>query len=330
MEDKIKLKDEFDLEISNLAKDSLSDHVTVYLKEISKIPLLSEDEEKKIVKRVLNGDEEARMILIKSNLRLVVKLAKNYLTYGLSIADLIEEGNIGLMIASRKYNLNHESKFSSYAAYWIKECMGRAIANKGRNIRIPVNLYEKVVSFRKAYRKLERDLGRSPSMEEIASLLNLSLEEVRSISYLQSDTLSINELMGENNDQEREAFLASDINSPEEIVEAQALEVDIDGLLEKCLSKREREIIILRFGLYGTKRRTLEDISLMYNLTRERVRQIEKGALNKLKNSLDIKKFAIYMDNPDTSLEYIENYQEEYLKAKEERKLSKFNKRIRR
>lgn len=310
---------------ASLDKDYFNDHINVYLEEIGRIPLLSEEEEKQIALRCINGDKDALEILVNSNLRLVVKLAKKYLTYGLSLADLIEEGNIGLIIAANKYRLDYDTKFSSYAAFWIKECMMRSIANKGRNIRIPVNLYEKIVSFKKAYRKLEFNLKRCPTIEEVASFLNLSLEEARYLSTIQNDTLSINELLGEDNDQEREAFLASNHNSPEEIVESKSLEQDLKALLSSYLTKREIEIITLRFGLNGEEIRTLEDIGLMYNLTKERVRQIEKTALNKLKNSEDIKDYIVYTNHPDASLEYIKSYQEEYLIAKRTKTLSKYN-----
>ena len=310
---------------TSLDKDYFNDHINVYLEEIGRIPLLSEEEEKQIALRCINGDKDALEILINSNLRLVVKLAKKYLTYGLSLADLIEEGNIGLIIAANKYRLDYDTKFSSYAAFWIKECMMRSIANKGRNIRIPVNLYEKIVSFKKAYRKLEFNLKRCPTIEEVASFLNLSLEEARYLSTIQNDTLSINELLGEDNDQEREAFLASNHNSPEEIVESKSLEQDLKALLSSCLTKREIEIITLRFGLNGEEIRTLEDIGLMYNLTKERVRQIEKSALNKLKNSKDVKDYIIYTNHLDASLEYIKSYQEEYLITKRTKTLSKYN-----
>lgn len=201
----------------------------------------------------------------------------------------------------------------------------RSIANKGRNIRIPVNLYEKTVSFKKAYRKLEFNLNKCLTIEEVASFLNLSLEGARYLSAIQNDTLSINELLGEDNAQEREDFLAYNHNSPKEIVESKSLEQDLKALLSSCLTKREINILILRFDLYGEEIRTLEDIGLMYNLTKEIVRQIEKSALNKLKNSEDIKDYIIYTNHLDASLEYIKSYQEEYLIAKRTKTLSKYN-----
>ena len=201
----------------------------------------------------------------------------------------------------------------------------RSIANKGRNIRIPVNFYEKIVSFKKAYRKLEFNLKRCPTIEEVASFLNLSLEGARYLSAIQNDTLSINELLGEDNAQEREAFLAYNHNRPKEIVESKSLEQDLKALLSSCLTEREINILILRFDLYGEEIRTLEDIGLMYNLTKERVRQIEKSTLNKLKNSEDIKDYIIYTNHLDASQEYIKSYQEEYLIAKRTKTLSKYN-----
>ena len=226
--------------------------------------------------------------------------------------------NIGLIIAANKYRLDYDTKFSSYAAFWIKECIMRSIANKGHNIIILVNLYEKIVSF-------EFNLKRCPTIEEVASFLNLSLEGARYLSTIQNDTLSINELLGEGNAQEREDFLASNHNSPEEIVESKSLEQDLKALLSSCLTKREINILILRFDLYGEEIRTLEDIGLMYNLSKEIVRQIEKSALNKLKNSDDIIDYIIYTNHLDASLEYIKSYQEEYLITKRTKTLSKYN-----
>lgn len=331
MEEKIedikKLEEDSEDAFNVLAESYMNDDdVLTYLKEISEYPLLSIEEEQALVSRIALGDKEAEELLVKSNLRLVVKLAKSYLNHGLSILDLIQEGNTGLLIAACRYELGYGTKFSSYAAFWIKEAMIKGIADKGRNIRIPNHQYELVVSFKKAYRKLEFTLKRNPTLEEIAHYMNLSLEEVKVICELQKDTISINELLGDDNDQERENFLASDIDRPEEIFEQKELSRDLETFLKTNLSLRELEVITLRFGLLGTEVLTLEEIASRYNMTREGVRKLIKRTLIKLKNIVNINDFVCYMDNPDKCLGSMKDFQEEYAVAKKERRLKKLKK----
>ena len=327
IEDRENLEEDTEGSENSLAQSYMDDdNVAAYLKEISEYPLLSLEEEQALVSRIALGDKEAKELLVKSNLKLVVRLAKKYLTHGLSILDLIEEGNIGLMTAASRYELGYGTKFSSYAAFWIKAAMLTGIADKGRNIRIPGHQYEAVVSFKKAYRKLEFILGRNPSLDEVAEFMNLSLEEVKRACELQKDTLSINELLGEDNDQERENFLASDMESPEELTEQKELRKDLMTLLKNNLSARELEAITLKFGLFGTKDLSLEEIAYRYNMTREGARQLVKRTLIKLKNIAGIDDFACYMDNPDKCLENIKDFQEEYAVAKQEKRLRELKK----
>lgn len=302
-------------------KASLDD-VDTYIDEISKIPLLSKEEERELTKSVKNGSEEARKLLITSNLRLVVSFAKKYQNHGLSLLDLIQEGNMGLIYATYKYDVESDAKFSTYAANWIKQRILRAVADKGRNIRIPSYLHDKVITYRKDYRKLELELKRTPTNQELADYMSLSLEAIRYLDFLTIDTYSINEMVKDDEAQEMEIFITNDGSSLEESVEKAGLRVELMKVLDNVLSPREKEIVIRRSGLLG-RVETLAEVSERLNITGERVRQIEKDAFNKIRNSEAIKGLCIYADRPDKSLEYIEEFQIEYQHQKELTKLKR-------
>lgn len=312
-----------------LIGNGFDENVNFYLDEIGKYPLLTKEEEQLLAREVKRGNELAGKHFIECNLRLVVKIAKRYFCKDLSLLDLIEEGNLGLMIAVDKYDGKCDTKFSAYAAFWIEEAIMRSIANKGKMIRIPVNIYGKVVTYRKAVKELEFKLLRQPTIEEVASSMKISSSEVRMIRDIQRETLSINELLGtdDKEDRNREDFLASNVDNPEEIVEIKNLSSDVNKLLETNLSKREIEILSLRFGLNEIDPLSYEAIGKMYGISRERAHKIVANSLDKIKKSLSIKEFAVYIDNPSGAIKVIDEYQEECerkrILAKEQRRLAR-------
>ncbi|MDD6878691.1 MAG: sigma-70 family RNA polymerase sigma factor, partial [bacterium] len=291
----------------------LTDSVKAYLKEIDRRPLLSPEEERKLAKRISQGDSYAREIFIESNLKLVVSIAKRYIDRGLSFLDLIQEGNLGLMTAVDKFDVSRDYKFSTYATWWIRQAILRAIANKGRNVRISVNMYEKITSYKKAITNLEVRLNRQPTINEIANEMGLSIPEVTKLHKLQSDTVSMNTLIGDNEDTELESFIPASEETPEDLLIENDMKLQVRKLLENCnLKPREIEILMLRFGFDDGKPMTLEEVGKKFNISRERTRQIESKALMKIRRSRYIKEFAVYMQNPTKSLENIEFFREKY------------------
>ena len=281
----------------------------MFLNEIGKIPLLSPEESIAILKRIKMGDEEAKNKFIESNQRLVVSIAKNYKNRGLEFLDLIQEGNIGMMQAIERFDPDMGYRFSTYAIWWIFQAITRAIAEKSRTIKIPVNQFELVRKYYSASNALRDILGREATIEEIAEYLNMPIEKVTDIYYFQQTPRSLNEKIKEEKDGELGQFIAADDELIEDKVIGNNLGNDLHKLFERCnLTEREYEILCLRFGLNGNRQHTLAEIGKMKNLERERIRQIEARAIKKIRNSPYIKEFAIYLDNPTQGLKNLAEY----------------------
>ena len=309
----IELKQDNIDELYDLDELDITDSVKLYLSEMARRPLLSFEDEKKLAKKVAAGDKKARDVFIESNLKLVVNIAKYYLNSGMPLLDLIQEGNLGLMTAVDKYDVNRGYRFSTYASWWIRQAITRAIANKGRNIRIPVHVYNKIRLYKQAEAELENELKRHPTIEEIANKLEISLSEATKLYEIQIDTTSINIVIGEEQDTEFGDFIPSNVEGPEDIAIIEVLKQDVRKLLDDCnLTDREKEIINLRFGLDNDEPMTLQDIGEKYHISRERIRQIETLALIKLRRSRYIKKLADYMQYPEKSLKNIDIYREKH------------------
>jgi RNA polymerase primary sigma factor/RNA polymerase nonessential primary-like sigma factor len=259
------------------------DAIKYYLKEIRKTPLLTFDQEQELAKRIAQGDQEARAKMIEANLRLVVAIGKKYINRGLQFSDIIEEGNLGLIRAVEKFQYQRGFKFSTYASWWIKQAIERAIVNQTRTIRLPVHIAEIVNSYLRATRQLTQSLGRDPQIEEIAKKMKVTVEKVRSISQVVRETYSLDMLIG---DQEEDTLkdILQDSNaiSPASFSDEIRRREHIDEWLQQ-LSVSERKVIEMRFGLVDGEPRTLDNIGKEFGITRERVRQIETQALNKLR-----------------------------------------------
>jgi RNA polymerase primary sigma factor len=255
-----------------------------YLQQIKKIPLLSADEELELSRRVQQGDIEARMKMVKSNLRLVISIAKRYSHFGVPLMDLIEEGNMGLMKAVSKYDPKMKYRFSTYAAFWIRQYITRALANQAKTIRVPVYMVETINKWKKTAEKLSQKHGRRPRLKEIARAMKISLKRAREIKNVVTSTSSLEAPVGK--DQEgRLKDLIEDISTPtasEELM--QFLREERVSELLKMMPEREQDVLSLRFGLKDGANRTLEEIAGHLNITRERVRQIEESALKKLRS----------------------------------------------
>lgn len=271
---------------TDFSSDILPDAVQVYLKEIGKTPLLTFAEEKELAKRAEQHDEEARHRLIKSNLRLVVSIAKRYVNRSpnLSILDLIQEGNIGLSRAVDKFDYRKGFKFSTYATWWIRQAITRALADQSRTIRIPVHMVETISKYTQLKRKLAQDLGREPMAEEIASEMGIPVERVRHIQKISQEVISLESPIGdEEEDSKLLEFIHDDKNlSPSQIAAHSLLKDKIKEILDD-LSERERKILEMRFGLEDGVTHTLEEVGKIFNVTRERIRQIEAKALEKMR-----------------------------------------------
>lgn len=259
------------------------DPIRIYLDEIRKTKLLSAEEELQLARRVAEGDEAARCHMIESNLRLVVNIAKRYMNRGLPLLDLIEEGNMGLIRAVEKFDYQRGFRFSTYATWWIRQAIERAIVNQARIIRLPVHVSEDITTVLKAERKLVQELGRDPTVEDVAERLNLPVTKVQYIYQLVRRTSSIETPIGEDDDQELMDLIQDEkAIMPSEQVEDEKRLALIFSWLDELL-ENEREIIILRFGLDDGEPKTLESIGQRYGVTRERIRQIESSALRKLR-----------------------------------------------
>lgn len=302
---------EFEENIINYEGETI-DIVKLYLNEISRRKLLTLDEEIKLTKRIKDGDEEARKIFIESNLRLVVSVARKHLNQGLSFLDLIQEGNIGLMKAVDKFDSSKGYRFSTYATWWIRQGITRAISNKSRNVRIPVYLHRRINKFNKVAKELEMKYGREAKIEEIANELKISVKYAQEIYQYKNDSISINLLVGDDKDNELGNIISSKNIGPDEQAMTDLMKFQVKQLLEKCnLKPIEKEVILLRFGFNNTPM-TLGEIGNIYNISRQRVNQIEASALMKLRKYKNITDFAGYMENPKEAINNIEIYRKEY------------------
>ncbi len=260
-----------------------SDNVKNYLSAIGEYPLLSYDQEVALGKRIQQGDKKAKDELINANLRLVVSIAKRYRGRGLALMDLIQEGNIGLERAAEKYNPDMGFKFSTYATWWIKQAMTRAIADSGRTIRIPVHMFENINKAKKVQRDLAQKLSREPTEKELATALGVSEEKVRKLLDLSLEPTSLETPVGDEEDSSLGDFISDDNTiSPTQFTDNEALKDEMDEALKR-LDPREEQVIRMRFGLDGQNPQTLEEVGKEFNVTRERIRQIEAKALRKLR-----------------------------------------------
>ncbi len=275
-----------------------NDTVKMYLKEIGRIPLINPEDEPEIAKRVAEGDQEAKDLLISSNLRLVVSIAKKYTGRGMQFLDLIQEGNMGLMKAVEKFDYTKGFKFSTYATWWIRQAITRAIADQARTIRIPVHMVETINKLTRIQRQLVQELGREPTAEEISEKMDgvLTPKKVREIQRIALDPVSLETPIGEEDDSHLGDFIEDkDALSPDEYANTQLLKDEINNVLQG-LTEREEKVLRLRFGLYDGRTRTLEEVGREFNVTRERIRQIEAKALRKLKHPTRSKRLRDFID----------------------------------
>jgi RNA polymerase primary sigma factor len=284
-----------DLDVSNIEGVSVDDPVRMYLKEIGRIPLLSFDEELELAKRVLENDEEAKQKLAESNLRLVVSIAKKYVGRGMLFLDLIQEGNMGLIKAVEKFDYKKGYKFSTYATWWIRQAITRAIADQARTIRIPVHMVETINKLIRVSRHLLQILGREPTPEEIAEEMEIPVEKVMEIQKIAQDPVSLETPIGEEDDSHLGDFIPDDESpAPQDSAAYTLLKEQLEEVME-TLTPREAKVLKLRFGLEDGKARTLEEVGREFQVTRERIRQIEAKALRKLRHPSRSKRLKDYM-----------------------------------
>ena len=275
---------------------SIDDPVRMYLKEIGKVPLLSADEEVELAKRMENGDIEAKKKLAEANLRLVVSIAKRYVGRGMLFLDLIQEGNLGLIKAVEKFDYKKGYKFSTYATWWIRQAITRAIADQARTIRIPVHMVETINKYVRVQRQLLQELGREPQPEEIAKHMNMPVDRVREIQKISLEPVSLETPIGEEEDSHLGDFIQDDnVPVPAEAAAFTLLREQLDEVLG-TLTEREQKVLKLRFGLEDGRARTLEEVGKEFNVTRERIRQIEAKALRKLRHPSRSRKLKDYLE----------------------------------
>ncbi|MBP5492865.1 MAG: RNA polymerase sigma factor RpoD [Clostridiales bacterium] len=274
----------------------MDDPVRMYLKEIGKVPLLTAEQEQNLAQRMLEGDEDAKAQLIEANLRLVVSIAKRYLGRGMQFLDLIQEGNLGLIKAVDKFDHSKGFKFSTYATWWIRQAITRAIADQARTIRIPVHMVETINRLVREQRALIQELGREPTVEEIAERMGLSVEKVREIQKISQEPVSLEKPIGEEEDSHLGDFIPDDdaMSPADQVAYTLLKEQLLDAM--KSLTAREEKVLRLRFGLDDGRQRTLEEVGREFNVTRERIRQIEAKALRKLRHPSRSKKLKDYID----------------------------------
>ena len=289
-----------DILTGNYTDDISDDSVRMYLREIGKIPLLSNEEEAELAKRAMEGDRKAKDKMAEANMRLVVSIAKRYSGRGLELLDLIQEGNTGLLRAVDKFDPEKGFKFSTYATWWIRQAITRAIADQARTIRIPVHMVETINKLMRTQRKMTQELNREPSNEELAKAMDMDVEKIEHIMKIKQDITSLDAGIGRDGDEGEDSTLGDfiedeDTATPEESASMQLLKEKVREVLSS-LSDRERKILEMRFGLNGTKSHTLEEVGLEFAVTRERIRQIEAKALMKLRKHKDSKKLHEYLD----------------------------------
>ena len=296
--DEEELSDE-DLEITVDNVDAFADDsVRLYLREIGKIPLLDPDDEADLAKRIVEGDRKAKDKMVEANMRLVVSIAKRYSGRGLDFLDLIQEGNTGLLRAVEKFDPDKGFKFSTYATWWIRQAITRAIADQARTIRIPVHMVEKINKVLRTTRKLTTQLNREPTTEEIAKELDMDVDKIEYVMRIKQDIASLDASVGRDGDDE-DSVLGDFVEdeervSPEESAATQILKEQLAKIIS-TLSEREQKIIKMRFGIGGERPHTLEEVGSEFSVTRERIRQIEAKALSKLRKHKDTKKLHEYL-----------------------------------
>lgn len=275
---------------------SIEDPVRMYLKEIGKVPLLSAKREIELAKRMEEGDEDAKKELAEANLRLVVSIAKRYVGRGMLFLDLIQEGNLGLIKAVEKFDYHKGYKFSTYATWWIRQAITRAIADQARTIRIPVHMVETINKLIRVSRQLLQELGREPLPEEIAKELDMPVERVREILKISQEPVSLETPIGEEEDSHLGDFIQDDnVPVPAEAAAQTLLKEQLDEVLD-TLTEREQKVLRLRFGMNDGRARTLEEVGKEFDVTRERIRQIEAKALRKLRHPSRSRKLRDYLD----------------------------------
>lgn len=282
-----------------LIDEIADDSVKLYLHEIGQIPLLSQEDELKLAYKILEGSQKAKDEMVQANMRLVVSIAKRYSGRGLDFLDLIQEGNTGLLRAVDKFDPDKGFKFSTYATWWIRQAITRAIADQARTIRIPVHMVETINKLLRTQRRLTQNLNREPNIEELAKEMDMDVDKIEHIMKIKQDISSLDASIGRDGDDEDSVlgdFVSDDDNdSPEDAAATQLLKEQISEILD-TLSDRERKIIQMRFGLGSGKSRTLEEVGQEFDVTRERIRQIEAKALAKLRKHKDAKKLHEYLD----------------------------------
>ena len=292
-------EDEVDMEKIDLSVPdgiSIEDPVRMYLKEIGKVPLLTADEEVELAKRMADGDEDAKKRLAEANLRLVVSIAKRYVGRGMLFLDLIQEGNLGLIKAVEKFDYQKGFKFSTYATWWIRQAITRAIADQARTIRIPVHMVETINKLIRVSRQLLQELGREPTPEEIAAQLDMPVDRVREILKISQEPVSLETPIGEEEDSHLGDFIQDDnVPVPAEAAAQTLLKEQLDEVLD-TLTEREQKVLRLRFGMNDGRARTLEEVGKEFDVTRERIRQIEAKALRKLRHPSRSRKLRDYLD----------------------------------
>ncbi|WP_314620825.1 RNA polymerase sigma factor RpoD [uncultured Selenomonas sp.] len=294
--DEEKGEEETDIDLSIPEGISIDDPVRMYLKEIGRVPLLSADEEIALAKRMEAGDEEAQKELAEANLRLVVSIAKRYVGRGMLFLDLIQEGNLGLIKAVEKFDYNKGYKFSTYATWWIRQAITRAIADQARTIRIPVHMVETINKLIRVSRQLLQQLGREPAPEEIAEAMEISVERVREIMKIAQEPVSLETPIGEEEDSHLGDFIEDqDAPAPAEAASFMLLKEQLEEVLD-TLTEREERVLRLRFGLDDGRARTLEEVGQNFGVTRERIRQIEAKALRKLRHPSRSRKLKDFLD----------------------------------
>ena len=287
---------ETDSKLVDTEGTTVDDPVRMYLKEIGRIPLLSIEEETELAKRMAEGDEEAKHKLEEANLRLVVSVAKRYVGRGMQLLDLIQEGNLGLIKAVDKFDYRKGCKLSTYATWWIRQAITRAIADQARTIRIPVHMVETINKLVRVNRQLLQELGREPRHDEIAKAMGVSEEKVREIIKIAQDPVSLETPIGEEEDSHLGDFIADDdAPAPDSMATQAMLKKQLNDVLA-TLTPREEKVLRLRFGLDDGRTRTLEDVGKEFNVTRERIRQIEAKALRKLRHPSRSKRLKDYLD----------------------------------